>query len=488
MEQSNLENSKYWETLPREMIEGIIKGNIRTLDRKMTEMTEIFCSAGYYLKRQQNEEQWKETGASNFAEYVKATYGKSRGWATRMIQINERYSIGGNDPRLDAKYQNFSVSQLQEMLYLTEDEAAGVTPDMTVRQIRQQRPSPEPVQDEQYFAQDEQKTAQCAQNTAQDEQNVSQGQQDGQERQQPEENATITAGFDVSGYDDEEAREWAEIVEEVEAEIAAEEAEDAIDNDLKREITRNEWVRMYDVMERWLPEEITPQSLKAAINNHGCVRDDFWLDCRYYGVTINKSKWETWATAARNLNAIRTARKTQEADEAAAAARPGYIDYAEEWQPETDEIQTAETGEGQQAEVVDLADFCDVATDPEPEPEEEPAAAAEEITIDLTDLADPEDMPKVVREPVMADWSQRMEMPEGAAAGTYTRSDVYMFELEARRDLEQLRECNRLSAEEGGPQLPERTMKKHIMLADAAKLLLQMMDMIYASQNQEDDE
>lgn len=332
MEQNNLENGKYWETLPREMIEGIIKGNIRTLDRKMTEMTEIFCSAGYYLKRQQNEEQWKETGASNFAEYVKATYGKSRGWATRMIQINDRYSIGGNDPRLDAKYQSFSVSQLQEMLYLTEDEAAGVTPDMTVRQIRQQRPAPEPVpdpaQNEQYFAQEEQKTAQEEQKTALDEQKTAQEEQN--------------------------------------------------------------------------------------------------------------------------------------------------------------------VSQGQQAEVIDLSDFCDVATDPEPEPEPEPVedtAAAEGITIDLTDLADPEDVPKVVREPVMADWSQQMEMPEGAAAGTYTRFDVYVFELEARRDLEQLREVNRLSAEEGGPQLPERTMKKHIMRADAAKLLLRMMDMIYANnKDQEDDE
>lgn len=335
MEQNNLENGKYWETLPREMIEGIIKGNIRTLDRKMTEMTEIFCSAGYYLKRQQNEEQWKETGASNFAEYVKATYGKSRGWATRMIQINDRYSIGGNDPRLDAKYQSFSVSQLQEMLYLTEDEAAGVTPDMTVRQIRQQRPAPEPTQDpaqdEQYFAQEEQKTAQEEQKTAQEEQNVSQV---------------------------------------------------------------------------------------------------------------------------------------------------------------------------QQAEVIDLSDFCDVATDPEPEPEPEPeedTAAAEGFTVDLADLMYPEEQEAVrilkslengiitgtngiIMEAAAGEIF--IGIPEGAAAGIYTRSDVYAFELEARRDLEQYRECNRESAELGQPGLPERIMKTATIKADAARVLLALME-ICASRSYE---
>lgn len=403
MEQSNLQNGKYWETLPREMIEGIIKGNIKTLDRKMTEMTEIFCSAGYYLKRQQNEEQWKETGASNFAEYVKATYGKSRGWATRMIQINDRYSIGGNDPRLDAKYQSFSVSQLQEMLYLTEDEAAGVTPEMTVRQIRQQRPAPEPKAEPE------------------------------QERQQAED------------------REWSEIVEEVEAEIAAEEAEDAIDNDLKR--------------------------------------DDFDMDCNYRGVTINRSKTETWATVARNMKAIRAARAQQEAEEAAAAARPGYIEYAAEWQSKTGESETAETGEGQQAEVIDLADFCDVATDPEHEPEpEEDTAATGGFTVDMADLTDPEVVltvkswenrivtgtNEIIMEAAAGDIFIRL--PEGAAAGAYTWSDVYAFELEARRDLEQYRECNRESAELGQPGLPERVMKKATIKADAARVLLALME------------
>ena len=310
------QETRPWETFRRGEIEQIIKCNIQSVEHKMSEITGHFCTTGYYLKRQQREEQWRETGAASFADYVRDTYGKSRGWATRMIQINDKYSQGGDDPRLDDKYKAFTVSQLQEMLYLPDSE--DVTPDMTVKEIRALRqPAADPDPGE------------------------------GQQTLTPE---TVNA--------DDEAMEWAEIERDVEAEIAAEEAQDDY---MKREITRNEWVRMYDEMLRWLPEEITPQSLKAAINNHGCMRDGFYLDCRYYGVTINKSKWETWATAARNLNAIRTARKTQEAEEAAAAARPGYIDLNAEWQEAAADDQGGQQAPDQELAQESAEDVCDVA-------------------------------------------------------------------------------------------------------------------------------
>lgn len=471
----------YWETIPRSMCENIIRGNIRTIGHKMSEMAALFCTAGYYLRRQLREEQWKETGAANFAEYVQTAYGKSRGWASRMMQINEKYSIGGDDPRISPKYSAFTISQLQEMLYLPEDKADGITPDMTVRQIRQQRPAPEvapdSAQNEQYFAQDEQKygtvSAKYGTVSAKYGQNVSQGQQDGQERQQPEEDATITAGFDVSGFatsqknDDEEAREWAEIVEEVEAEIAEEEAEDAIDNDLKREITRNEWVRMYDVVERRLPEEITADTLKHAINNSGVLRDDFYMDCSYRGVTINRSKTETWATVARNMKAIRAARAQQEAEEAAAAARPGWKDYAEEW------------GQGPDADADQDAVFCDVAKMAEEDGDDLPEPGAWQMS--LPEIVEDEQEGSSQDEGGAAG-EIFIGIPEGAAAGTYTRSDVYAFELEARRELEQYRECDRKSAELGYPGLPERLMKKVTIKADAARVLLTLME-IYSSRS-----
>lgn len=127
---------KAWETFDRTQIEQIIQGNIRSADEKMGQMLDLFITCGYYLRRQYAEQQYMDAGYDRFDDYVKDVYGKSRAWATRMMQINEQYSIGGNDPRLDPQYRGYCISQLQEMLYLSGEQREQVTPDMTVREIR----------------------------------------------------------------------------------------------------------------------------------------------------------------------------------------------------------------------------------------------------------------------------------------------------------------------------------------------------------------
>lgn len=136
---------KAWEAFDRTQIEQIIQGNIRSVDEKMGQMLDLFITSGYYLRRQYAEQQYKDAGYDRFDDYVKDVYGKSRAWATRMMQINEQYSIGGNDPRLDPQYRGYGISQLQEMLYLSGEQREQVTPDMTVREIRALR---EPAKEE----------------------------------------------------------------------------------------------------------------------------------------------------------------------------------------------------------------------------------------------------------------------------------------------------------------------------------------------------
>ena len=138
---------KVWETFDRTQIEQIIQGNIRSADEKMGQMLDLFITSGYYLRRQYAEQQYKDAGYDRFDGYVKDVYGKSRAWATRMMQINEQYSICGNDPRLDPQYRGYGISQLQEMLYLSGEQREQVTPDMTVREIRALR-EPEPAKEE----------------------------------------------------------------------------------------------------------------------------------------------------------------------------------------------------------------------------------------------------------------------------------------------------------------------------------------------------
>ncbi len=148
----SVEELKVWETFSRDQIEQIIQGNIRSVDEKMGQMMELFITSGYYLRRQYNEKMYREAGYDRFEDYVKDRYGKSRSWATRMMQINEQYSINGNDPRIDPKYKLYGVSQLQEMLYLTDEQRERASPDMTVKEIRALK-TPAPVEEEQLSGQ-----------------------------------------------------------------------------------------------------------------------------------------------------------------------------------------------------------------------------------------------------------------------------------------------------------------------------------------------
>lgn len=134
-----MEEARIWETFNCKDIEEIIKGNLRTIDEKFAQITASFVTNGYYLRRQYDEKMYEAEGYGSFEEYVKAVYGKSRSWAKRMMQINEKFSIDGNDPRIDKRYVEYSVSQLQEMLYLEEDQLEHITPDMTIKEIREVR-------------------------------------------------------------------------------------------------------------------------------------------------------------------------------------------------------------------------------------------------------------------------------------------------------------------------------------------------------------
>lgn len=131
-----VEETKVWQTFDRGQIEQIIQGNIRSMDEKMGQLMDLFITSGYYLRRQYQEKQYLEAGYDRFEDYVKDRYGRSRSWATRMMQINEKYSIDGNDPRLDPKYKGYGISQLQEMLSLTDEQREQVSSDMTVKEIR----------------------------------------------------------------------------------------------------------------------------------------------------------------------------------------------------------------------------------------------------------------------------------------------------------------------------------------------------------------
>ena len=53
--------------------------------------------------------------------------------------MNDKFSRDGNSPYLKEEYRDFGKSQLQEMLYLTDEQMEQARPDMTAKEIREIR-------------------------------------------------------------------------------------------------------------------------------------------------------------------------------------------------------------------------------------------------------------------------------------------------------------------------------------------------------------
>lgn len=96
-------------------------------------------TVGYYLKAVRDNELFRSAGYETIWDYAWGEYGFSKGTASRYMKRNDRFSIGGNSPIIADEFRAFNRSQLQEMLSLDAEQMSTVTPDMTVREIRELR-------------------------------------------------------------------------------------------------------------------------------------------------------------------------------------------------------------------------------------------------------------------------------------------------------------------------------------------------------------
>lgn len=96
-------------------------------------------TVGYYLKAVRDNELFRSAGYETIWDYAWGEYGFSKGTASRYMKRNDRFSIGGNSPIIADEFRAFNRSQLQEMLSLDAEQMSAVTPDVTVREIRELR-------------------------------------------------------------------------------------------------------------------------------------------------------------------------------------------------------------------------------------------------------------------------------------------------------------------------------------------------------------
>ena len=111
---------------------NIIRRDLESMSRK-------FITIGYYLKLIRDNEMYRQDGFRDIWEFAQDTYGISKSTCSRWMAMNDKFSQGGNSPYLKEEYRDFGKSQLQEMLYLTDEQMEQARPDMTAKEIREIR-------------------------------------------------------------------------------------------------------------------------------------------------------------------------------------------------------------------------------------------------------------------------------------------------------------------------------------------------------------
>lgn len=131
------ELSRWYENMTYQEAKDILR-------EKMYNLKMNFIAAGYYLKYIRDHEQFREDGYESIWEFAEDNYGIKKSTASRWMAMNDKFSQDGNSPILAEEFRSFEKSQLQEMLYLDDKQMETVTPDMTVKEIREVRKPAEP--------------------------------------------------------------------------------------------------------------------------------------------------------------------------------------------------------------------------------------------------------------------------------------------------------------------------------------------------------
>lgn len=115
-----------------EDIDAFMNANMATVARS-------FIAIGFFLKRARDDELFKEEGYQNIWDFSKARYGISKTYTSRYMSMNDRFSENGNSPNIRDEYRAYRKGQLQEMLYLEDDQLEQVKPGDRVEDIRNMR-------------------------------------------------------------------------------------------------------------------------------------------------------------------------------------------------------------------------------------------------------------------------------------------------------------------------------------------------------------
>lgn len=113
---------------------------------KQANMAVNYVAIGFFLRKARERQLYLAGEYKNIFEMAGAEFGMARQTAEHCMKVNEKFSEDGYSPKLAQPYREYGKSQLQEMLYLTDEQLEDVRPEMTVKDIRNiRKPVEEPV-------------------------------------------------------------------------------------------------------------------------------------------------------------------------------------------------------------------------------------------------------------------------------------------------------------------------------------------------------
>ncbi len=123
------EVKKWYKDIPYENVKRMIGDNIRTMSRS-------FIAVGYYLKYVRDNRLYEQDCYQNIWDFAEDQYGIKKSTTSRWMAMNDRFSVNGNSPLIAEEYKGFGKSQLQEMLYIQEEDYKLITPELTKEEVR----------------------------------------------------------------------------------------------------------------------------------------------------------------------------------------------------------------------------------------------------------------------------------------------------------------------------------------------------------------
>lgn len=130
-----MEENKWWLITDYDTTKRIIRADLANMQRS-------FIDIGCQLMQVRDRELYKDGGYDSVWAFAEQEFGIQRSTASRWMKMCQKFSVDGSSPVLKDEYKDFGKSQLQEMLYLKDEQLEEVTPGMTVKEIRELR-SPE---------------------------------------------------------------------------------------------------------------------------------------------------------------------------------------------------------------------------------------------------------------------------------------------------------------------------------------------------------